>query len=311
MANKSDEIYEETLEKLARDEIEAGKSLDYIADKFDEEYIVDVMNAMVDVSAELQISDYKNKVCEICLNAQKQQKAFYKEFDDKWKSGLLRSEILWFLCEDSIKATAGFDHETYLQKSLRQLYIRGCQVYYEICVLISSGLADGAWARWRTLYELAILSEFIAENGEEAAKGYFDSESDESQYYEWARTLECFDGYRSSWKITFDSLFERCKSSQPHWKQVYHTASSTVHACARGTFNSFSGNGNECVGVGPQLYGIDIPAIYAAESITLCARYYLMQFSDLNICTYKETIYKWMEELRDCYKKLAREEDKN
>lgn len=309
MGNTIDEVYEETLEKLARDDVEAGKSLDYIADKFDEEYIIDMIDVMLDVSSDFQISDYKNRVCEISLNAWKTGKDFYEKYNRKWEAGLLRSQILWFICKDLLETTEKIEHPTYLHKSLRQLYIRACQVYYEVYVLVCSGLADGAWARWRTLYELAILAEFIAENGEEAAKGYFDSANDGNTYYEWARGLSCYADYNPKDQITFSSLVKRCKNMKRRWKHVYQTASVTVHACAKGTFYSFAGDGAECAGAGPQLYGSDNPAILAAESIAICSQSYLDLFSDLNICTYKETIFKWTKELKECYKELASAND--
>lgn len=296
-----DIIFGEMLEKLAHDEYEAGKSLSYIADKFDIDYISEIINKMADISSDIQIHDYKEQLSNMLAAAREEKDAFQNVFTNKWKHGLMMSQALRYICIDSIKHTDSFQHDTYLLKSLRQLYIRSCQVYYEVFVLISNGLADGAWARWRTLYELSIVATFIAENGEDAARGYFESENTNEPYYEWARSLPCFNGYRQEWSITFNSIYQKCRNSPERWKQIYQTASVTVHACAKGTFSSFGGNGTNTDGIGSEIYGIDIPAIYAAESIAMVANYYLSNFLDLNSIAYLKTIFGWVKRLRQCY----------
>jgi Family of unknown function (DUF5677) len=57
------------------------------------------------------------------------------------------------------------------QELLRQ---RACRVSWEIHTLCSTGFADGAYARWRTLHEIAVVVTFLRKFGEPAAKRYFD-----------------------------------------------------------------------------------------------------------------------------------------
>lgn len=294
-------IYNEILEKMINDEYESGKSLSYIANKFDEDFISKMWNEMSNISSHIQIQDYKKQLSNILFMAKKERDEFQNVFVNKWVCGLTMSQALRYICLDSIKHTDSFEHDAYLLKSLRQLYVRSCQVYYEIFVLVSYGLADGAWARWRTLYELSVVATFISENGEDAARAYFKSANTNNSYYEWARHLPSFKGYREDWNITFDSIYQKCKKSQKEWKQVYQTASVTVHACAKGTFSSFGGNGVNTNGIGSEIYGIDMPAIYAAESISVVAYYYLNNFSDLNSIAYLKTIFDWVKMLRSSY----------
>jgi hypothetical protein len=56
--------------------------------------------------------------------------------------------------------------------SLHQ-HIRACSIYSEIIYLIKGGLGTGAITRFRSLHELAVISEFVVENGEDAAESYF------------------------------------------------------------------------------------------------------------------------------------------
>lgn len=54
------------------------------------------------------------------------------------------------------------------------LHMRGCQTTLEILTLLENGLADGAYARWRTLYEISVVAFVIERFGDEIAERYLD-----------------------------------------------------------------------------------------------------------------------------------------
>jgi hypothetical protein len=56
--------------------------------------------------------------------------------------------------------------------AMHQLHARTVQVGYEILTLLRAGYAAGAEARWRTLHEIAITSQFIATHGANVAERY-------------------------------------------------------------------------------------------------------------------------------------------
>lgn len=60
------------------------------------------------------------------------------------------------------------------REAILMLHMRGCQAMSEIITLIESGYADGAMARWRTLYELRVVAEMIEKFGDDIAFRYFD-----------------------------------------------------------------------------------------------------------------------------------------
>lgn len=60
-------------------------------------------------------------------------------------------------------------HKRYV---LSQLHVRTCQVTAEILVLLENGYADGAMARWRTLYEIGVVATLIAEHNDRLAERY-------------------------------------------------------------------------------------------------------------------------------------------
>ena len=64
-----------------------------------------------------------------------------------------------------------------LREVLLGIQARTLRTSTAIAVLLDHGLADEAYARWRTLHELNVIGTFIADNGEEAAIRYRDHES--------------------------------------------------------------------------------------------------------------------------------------
>lgn len=57
---------------------------------------------------------------------------------------------------------------------LRRLHVRACQVVDEVLALMACGFADGAMARWRTLYEIDVVATLVARFGDDMAKRYLD-----------------------------------------------------------------------------------------------------------------------------------------
>lgn len=57
-------------------------------------------------------------------------------------------------------------------EALIRLQGRACQVSQEILTLMQSGYPDGANARWRTLHEIVVISQFINTHGQNVAEKY-------------------------------------------------------------------------------------------------------------------------------------------
>jgi len=58
--------------------------------------------------------------------------------------------------------------------ALAVLHMRSCQVAQEILVLLKNGLADGAFARWRTIYEISVVMSLIDKFGDGLAEKYYE-----------------------------------------------------------------------------------------------------------------------------------------
>ena len=74
-------------------------------------------------------------------------------------------------------------------KFIALAYINGraIQVANEILVLMKNGYADAAYARFRTLYELSVIADFIDKHGDNVAKAYIEYDGN---WYEWAPIAE-------------------------------------------------------------------------------------------------------------------------
>ena len=99
-----------------------------------------------------------------------------------WSTPLKLFYILLQFAEDIF-----FDYEEALLRSraksgivLREVLLsiqaRTLRTSRAVAVLLENGLADDAYARWRTLYELNVFGTLIAENGDDAASRYRDHE---------------------------------------------------------------------------------------------------------------------------------------
>jgi hypothetical protein len=93
-----------------------------------------------------------------------------------------------FECLIRISERAGEKHKqrpdpstlkTYKAKftALVKLHVRACRVSKEILVLLAAGYPDGAFARWRTLRELAVVSVLLSDNDETLSQRYLEHQT--------------------------------------------------------------------------------------------------------------------------------------
>jgi hypothetical protein len=63
---------------------------------------------------------------------------------------------------------------------LTKLHANACLVTAEIVALLENGYASGAYARWRTLHETAVIATLISENGQDLAERFLEYDVIES-----------------------------------------------------------------------------------------------------------------------------------
>ena len=112
----------------------------------------------------------------------KYQYGFENRLYKRWKEPLDLLE-----CLIKISLESGEEHKNKLigtrdntnnfkREALIKLHARALHISNEILVLLKSGYADGANARWRSLYALAVISFFLLENNNNVSKRYLEHE---------------------------------------------------------------------------------------------------------------------------------------
>ncbi|MFI5330277.1 MAG: DUF5677 domain-containing protein [Desulfobaccales bacterium] len=126
----------------------------------------------------------------------KERKALETTIFKQWEKAL---NLLQIFINIAIEAGNGFISESkdnaikeidYVFEVLARLHARACQVASEILVLLKSGFADGAHARWRSLHEIAVIAYFISSNSSEVAERYILHEAIESY-----KAAKCYQNY--------------------------------------------------------------------------------------------------------------------
>jgi len=124
-----------------------------------------------------------NKTSKKMLDEQrKYQKSFEKRLYERWKIPIDLLECLIRISLESgeeqtnkLKQTIN-NTNNFKQEALIKIHARALQISNEILVLLKSGYADGANARWRTLHELAVISFFLLHNNNDVSKRYLEHE---------------------------------------------------------------------------------------------------------------------------------------
>ena len=169
----------------------------------------------------------------------KQQEEFEQRLVEKWGLGFTSLETL---IAASAEAGQTFNEECRAQAAkeqdlvfdvLTRLHARSCQVAQEVLVLLRSGLADGAHARWRTLHEIAVTAMFVSDNDNSVAERYllhhhvesYKAALQVSKHYSKLGVANVFSGELDALKATRDELVARFGDE---YKNSYGWASSAL-----------------------------------------------------------------------------------
>lgn len=249
---------------------------------------------------------------------------FLAHQDSIWYDVFSLSQSMYQIAVDSSKEFSDY-YRTSLDSSkreplkntfiaLEQIHGRACQEFLEILYLMRLGFADGAFARWRSLFELQCTALFISQQGETIAKQFIDASFGDGQHYEWANGAVSKDG--STIKSgSFKKLFDGCNfsdESKSIWYKQYQYACLTTHASPQGTMGRIAlRQGVPCVPVGQTDYGIDTPAKHAARSLALesCAFFSIYPYG--NNTTHSIVLNNWADLIDEAADFAVKEAFKN
>jgi hypothetical protein len=221
----------------------------------------------------------------------------------------------------------------YLLEALIRINGRACKTGYEILALLEKGFPDGAYARWRTLHELAVTALFIQKNKAELAEKYLLHENIESYQgmlayrkfstrnkntpfpdQEVERVKKIYDelivkygeDYKSDFgwasktlnvpKPNFTHLeeFVKLDHARPHVKMANHS----VHSTAKGNYFSFGvPDSKTMLLTGASQIGMAGPGYDAAISLMQCCAALLTSKPFPQTAVILQTIQKFVEEI--------------
>jgi len=186
--------------------------------------------------------------------------------------------------------------------ALLNIHGRACQVYAEMLCLMKNGFTDGAFALWRTLFELSVYAVFIYENDDETALAYIEHskvDEREKEYEEtWAKSAPCFKNEKR--KVTFKKIFWACKFSaeqKESWDKQYTLACKIVHASPQGSFKRLSNSGMEdgVLRIGGSNWGLHLPAEHMANSFYQTSAAFFGIYPDADVLFATHMLRKWID----------------
>lgn len=154
-----------------------GAELLEAMDEFVKEALPGLIQDSVNDGAKLLLNDLDERWPDWKLIERGEVRRFCDRIDLRWSKGLdpLRmmlnaSRELGQEYADKPSDSQGKEEEK--RKVISLLHARACQTTQEILTLLENGLADGAYARWRTLYEITVVALYISQSSNEAARRY-------------------------------------------------------------------------------------------------------------------------------------------
>ena len=280
----------------------------------------------------------------------KDMKGFEKRLAGEWKKPFDLFEAFLVL---AFEAGDEFNHEfrknnaeagNYVLEALTRLHARACQIASEVLVLLKSGFADGAHARWRSLHEIAVVASFIKTHGNEVAERYLLHDNIESykaatlyqRYYQVLGNEPITQEEYDSIKAARDKLIARFGNSYKnnygwasfalnkddptfsdiegnsgldHLRPYYKLASHNVHANPKGVMFRLGliGNRSNILLAGPSNFGFTDPAQGTAISLGFITVTLLTTKPTIDNLVLCRIISKFESEIGDEFLKVQKE----
>lgn len=208
-----EKIFQKSLEKARPDFEYTDKNIDKVS-----EFIEESMPSIITMF-EKQIQSQSKKILK---QNRKDISKFKKGLNKTWKSAIDQLEIfISFNLEYGVIVSDSYRTENPNDvkfETLLRLHARSCQMACEILELIKGGFADGAMARWRSLYEISVLANFLEKGTEELCQRYLDYYFIENYYetLEYQKNCE-----RLGYKLLSDEEIEDSKKLVEAQKEKY------------------------------------------------------------------------------------------
>lgn len=242
------------------------------------------------------------------------QAAYGRQFNDeiltRYKPAFDIIESMIVLSIEGGELVSAEEHKSPRKGKLRlsilfKLHARACQIASEILVLLKNGYPDGAMARWRTMYEIMVISLFLSSENEDLSRRYLAHEAIEDhkaaqlhqQHFKRTNSEPIRPKILNKLQRKYDALKRKygkefateygwaskvLKNPQPNFSQIenkidlsylrpyYKIASYNVHASPHGIKYRLGLPLEEghLMLTGPSQHGLEMPAKFTALTLT-------------------------------------------
>lgn len=305
--------YNEIIDSGKDDEI-IKREIEKLNEKISEDNFISVYKEMLDKISDDTFEFFKTTMFQKIYETQAEVNEFLARMQQLWGKALVSFKSLYIICLEAaerygeyLEKTNREDKETnkFLYYVLRALHGRACQQFLEIYCLISNGFADGAYARWRSLYELVVIATFISENGEDVAIAYMNSYGKDDRKNSWAKSAQCFSNLPKKAAVTFEMIKNNISMKNELWRKHYSLSNKIVHSSADGTFGRLSSLDMNVIPAGRSNYGIEVPAEHAAIMLAIITTEFLNIIPNDDSIIQTKIINKWLDVIREEFFSVA------
>ena len=311
MADKFEQFFTDTLNEILLEHVKELKNqseIDEFHEKYEKADFSELLLEMINDTSNQMVRDAKMIMHENTLLFRGEEAEIVARIEQKWSNAFVTSETMYMMVLESVKDYSDYvnkidnkEREESIHKytALKYIHGRGLQQFLEIITLMKNGFADGAYSRWRSLYELNIIASFISKYGEEVAEAYISSHNTEDRY-EWARACGEFNPRKKY--ISFDDIRKIADFPSDLWKHQYQLANEIVHPSSQGTFNRLGTMINEdTITVGHTDYGLTTPGEHSAITLAQLTGLLLTVYPSGDSLVATNMINKWVDVVREEY----------
>lgn len=169
---------QDTFMKTVKNRIEEAETeaeAKEVIEKLEKIDLSDLFKEMLFKMADDTTQYMKKTMYEEVMAFRAEEEEFIVRQEQKWYRGFVASEAMYIMTLEVAESYVQYVNDLSIEEKIQNnntflamLHIHGraLQEFLEIITLMKNGFADGAYARWRSMYELSIIASFITENGE-------------------------------------------------------------------------------------------------------------------------------------------------
>ncbi len=305
-----DEFINDVIKDCIKEQIAGGMEEKQILEHWNKK-LPNIYEKIINKAAVNHLEDIKKRLYEISMKHRLRDNVFQAHQDQKWGKCFAASEVMYEL---SIEIAN--DYTTYVAEEISKIeqkeyqytyatfvHIHGrvCQIYLEILCLIKNGFADGALARFRTMYELCYIADFIKTAGEETALAYLQQSNTDNQKCSWAKNAPCFAHKSKNFKPTLLAIRKSCDFTEK-WEKQHKAGCFVNHASPQGTLKRLANiDGMNMIPVGKSDYGITDPAVNSAIILAIVTAMFVAIFPNTETLAKSTMLTHWSHIIRKMY----------